>query len=1432
MVIIRKKILKLITAILSGIFLIVLSAFVLVYFEAQNYLNKNLSEFVEKKSKGKYELTFNNLEINFSNWGFEIQEVSFHPSDSILKTITVSNPEKQFYSFSSPKISFSGLQLRKLIFGKNLEIEEISIRQPELNIHGKTNESDDKKNNIAELFQELKPLVTKTFRSININKIELANASFDFYNLLGDSRKLSKAENITIGVLGFHTDSLLLPNPDRLFEAKDIYLQMYNYQNKLADSIHTISAGTITYSLKHARIEAQNIELVPGNASVTDKGKYQVFVSQARVNSNQISNFYKSHSIPIDSLVLTGAKIKYWPGSKKGKAKLSTITEFNLYELIKAEFSSIHVRNFKLQDVQLMLYKNQMAKVNHQELKNISIDLHDFLLDSVSIKDTSRIFYSKNIDFSAGEYELTLGDNIHRIRAGQLELSTMNKSVLIKNIQLYPIQNTIAVSNQKNTIDASCDSVRLDQFNFKKAFHDERFVFQRINLFNPEVSLTQNTIAVRDTLEDSSFIYKLISGYVKGIYSAQVLVEKGKVHLMNKTGVLQTGNIESDLRLKLLGFALDESTAKRTDRLFFANQIDLNFNNYQMQLVDQLHRLSIDNLTISTRKKQASLKNLHLTPISKENMLDLLKQYNRSELYEFTIPELTLANTDFHEAFYNKKLTVDTLLIQSPEIYYENFALLKQLRPKAEFEDLYRLLSNYLDDIHLKKVDIPDGMIRLVNHSRKGKTISLDNHFTLELENTIVNKEQFGQKKLLFSENIDFSVRDHLIRLSDNVHVMKAGEIGFSTKRKEIYATNARLYPETESKDFTATKWNIQLAIPEIRIKGINIEDLYFDHAIKANNLLINSPDIKLYQKQKRSGNKEIKEVSIPLPKEIESIAVQQFNLNNGSLKVFSELETKPYLLVQSDLKMMAQNILIQSNPNSGKPEFKSGNYTSELVQFYFFPKGKNQEFSIGELTFSTFDKHILVKNLNLKPKSLSTKTDQFNLSVPTLTLSGFNMDKAYQNDEFVFDAIRVEEPSLQVFNNEKDSVKINPFNLNLYPHFESFANVFASRILDIKNADIKISKNGQEKWQEKISFNLTNVRIDNKQSNGFMHSEEFSFRVPNVKRQDKLYQYTFGDLSYSSVKNQFLVKDIRITPNFSKEKFQKQVGFQTDYFSGKIDSVNIFQPDIRRWFDKNEIIGKSLAVNGFNLDIYRDKRILFNEKRRPGMLQDLIKSIKVPLSLDSINLINSRVTYTEQPATGDQEGKIRFSDIKVTLKPFTNMKSASGKIPDFSLNGTLTIMDSCRLETSMKYQMNHPDNLFTVNGNLSPFNMRILNPVLEPLASVSLRSGQVDRFHFTFSADKNQANGHLIFGYNDMKIAVLEKKNGNTKEAKFASFLANSLLLRSKNPRGKELLPDEISFTRDQKRSVVNYWWKSVFSGVRNTLGIKEEKQDENDKK
>ncbi len=1423
------KIWKATIIILSSLILTGLLVFFIFYFVAQNYLNKNLSTLVEKKSKGKYEITYENLEFSYKKWGIQINEVSYHPSDSIVKTVQNKVVGKQFYSFSSPQIRIEGINLMKLILYKKLVIGNLIIEKPELKIHGKQSEIDNKKDDLNALIQELKPLVTKNFASISIGKIELRNASYDFYNLMGDTKKISNAENITIGILNFYTDSVLLPNTERIFDASDIYLRVQKYQNRMADSIHSISAESITYSFNRSVFEAKNVEIKPSGSKFPEKSRYFISVPNARLTTHHIKEFYRNNIIPIDSLVFTNAKIKYLPGSKGHNTTSVLSDDFDLNDLIKKDIQGITIQDFILENAQVRLYKDQVDTVHQQVMNNIRLKLNDFKLDSLAQSDTSRVFYSRKIAFSASDYEITLGDNLHHVKVGTLNLSTTAKSVLVRNIKIFP-QNS-EIKDQANTIEATCDSVRLDNFDFKKAYFQKRFEFKRINLFNPIVSLTQNVQNISGKIQaDSSFVYKLISSYVKGVYAGQVAVSKGNVSIVNKTGVLQTGNIESALSLYLTGFALDENSVRRTDRLFYANQIELNFNNYQMHLTDQLHKLTIDNLQISTRKKQAKLQNLHLFPVSGENIEEMLMRYNRSEVYEFTIPELSLSNADFHNAFFNKKFSVDSLNISAPQIYYENYAQLRQLKPKQDFDDFFHLLSDYLIDIQIHSVQIPEGTIRLINHSKKDKTISLNNKFSLMLGNLQINENSFNQKRLLLSDFVDFSVRDHLIHLSDNVHVLKAGEIGFSTRRKEIFVSNARLYPETASKEFSAVRWNIQLSVPEIRIKGINIEDFIFDHKIDAENLVINSPDIKLYQKQRQQQKTDLKEVAFPLPKEIESIALRNFTLKDGALKVFSEIEAKPILIVQSDIKMGAKNILVQKTSATSNPEFKKGDYTASLIQFKFTPKDKNQQFSIDELNFSTLEKQIQAKNLTVKPKLRNNKLNQYELQIPALSMNGFNLENAYKNNTFNFESIVVDNPVFQRFVNTKDSIKVDPFNVSFYPYFESFADVFYSGILKINNANISVFQSGQKKFQENINLNLEKFRIDSKPSQGFLHSSNFILTIPDIKKQGKLYHYEIDRASYSSAKNAFTVSGVKIIPNYSKDEHQHKVGFQSDYLKGKIDSVYIFQPNLKRWFEKEELIGKYAGIYGLELDVFRDKRQPFNESQRPKMLQDLIKSIHTPISIDSLFVIKSKITYTEKAPTGDREGKIRFSDVHVCLFPFSNLKSNSNQFPDFKLTGSATVQDSAKLHVFMDYLMNDPLNSFKVNGSAGTFNMRILNPVLEPLALITLRSGKVDRFQFEFSANQKMANGQLYFGYDNLKIGVLEMKDGTAKESHFASFLANSLLLRSKNPRGKELLPDEITFKRDEKRSVLNYWWKSVFSGVKNTLGFKD-KQDEQSK-
>jgi hypothetical protein len=86
----------------------------------------------------------------------------------------------------------------------------------------------------------------------------------------------------------------------------------------------------------------------------------------------------------------------------------------------------------------------------------------------------------------------------------------------------------------------------------------------------------------------------------------------------------------------------------------------------------------------------------------------------------------------------------------------------------------------------------------------------------------------------------------------------------------------------------------------------------------------------------------------------------------------------------------------------------------------------------------------------------------------------------------------------------------------------------------------------------------------------------------------------------------------------------------------------------------------------------------------------------------------------------------------------------------------------------------------------------------------------------------RSNLQGNLFFGYDNLKIAVLDYSSDEIQKAKFATFLVNRMVLNSSNPKGNELQPvDSIQYSRDEQRSILNFWWKSLYSGAREVLGM-----------
>lgn len=1421
---------KIIGWLLLCLLVMLLAAGVFVYLKAPAYVNENLSEWVNKKSNGVYNLQFDNIGLSIRKWGFTAENIKLQPVDSLIRLSDPTQTKKIYYSFSSSEINIRNIGLIKLLFLKELKIGKVEILKPELEVSGTSHGESVPSKNIELLLQEFQPLLRKKLRSVTIKNIELIDANYNSYHFPGDSGKASNAGHITIGVKNFYTDSLLLPNPDRLFEAEDVFIKMTDYKNQLKDSLHVLSADELYYSLKKAHITGTNLVLQPIDSTQNTRNRYFVKVPFMKVKSDNIHEFFTSDSIHVDSLFLDRAEIEFYPRQKSEKITLEHISNFDLYELTGSNFKNVAIGHFLLNDARLKLYNDKGDYFLQQEMGKMNLELENFYLDSASINNEEKIFYSDELSLTVNNYQISLGDKNHQLDIGKLTASTNDQYVRIYQAKVRPKLETAIKKAKKIAIEIDCDSLKISDADLKQAFHSRRLPIGGIELYRPVTTINRYDLDQEKIKKSSSLAYEMVSDYFEAIYANLVTLENGKLVVNNLPNENQTGHIETGIDFQLTDFALDSISAAKTDKLFFATNIDLLFSKYEMQLVDQLHHMTIGKVEISSTKKKTSIEQLHLFPVAHENTEEMLKKFGSSELYEVKIPYLYFLNTDIHQAFFNKKLTIGNLRIIEPKISFESFANLKNNSEQEEgIDEFYRLLSNYIKDVDIKQIEAKDGELTLTNHNRKGKTIGFNNKFNLILEKFRLNKDEIGKRKLFFSENIDLKIKKYLFRLSDQIHYLQAGEIGLSTFDSQVYVKNAILYPDITNPDYKKQPWNIHLTIPSVSFSGVDLLSLYFDGKLMAEKFNISNPDIKLYKVNDDKRKSDFKDFSLLLPNKLKLLSIKEFLLTNGELQLLKEIASKHQQYMGGRIAMQTNNLKIINERGKKSGHEISGDFTTRLQNLWIEPIENNQRIELESVDYSTNSKKISIKNLSLSPKKLESTKNQFKLQVPEMQLHSFNIDLAYTKDQYFFEQITLSKPEFTFYRNIPESSRFNPYTVNLFQYFEDFANIFTTKRLTLENAAFVIHTKEKIVEQRGVDLSLSGFKVDKNNDRRFLYSDQFAFSFNNVTRYDrkKMYKFQFDRLGFSSIDNHFVVSGIHLEPQYSKENFTRLINYQTDYFNGDLQEIRFEEMDLERWFDKTELVGKRLQFKGLNLDVYRDKRIPFNEKQRPQMPQDLLRDFDLKFYFDSLEISNANISYAEKIEESPDAGKVDFKNVHARLKPFTNIPyliTTTGK-SQTEVSGKL--MGGPVISAQITLDMASPANSFEVNGSIAPCPMNILNPMTKPAALMEINTGQLEKFEFHFTGDNQLAKGKLKFAYDDLNISILEIKDGSTKKSKFSSFMANSLMIKSKNPRGKILLPDDINYQRDPSRSILNFWWKSIFDGVRNTFGIKEKNEE-----
>lgn len=306
-------------------------------------------------------------------------------------------------------------------------------------------------------------------------------------------------------------------------------------------------------------------------------------------------------------------------------------------------------------------------------------------------------------------------------------------------------------------------------------------------------------------------------------------------------------------------------------------------------------------------------------------------------------------------------------------------------------------------------------------------------------------------------------------------------------------------------------------------------------------------------------------------------------------------------------------------------------------------------------------------------------------------------------------------------------------------------------------------------------------------------------------------------------------VDTMRISPQLSKLAFGRKVGREIDRVEGIITFITLQDFNIA-YPDSVAFRATHGKIQGY-LKFFRDKRLVHKNIFKPLPVRHL-RNLPFGLQIDTLEIEKSYAAYEEVPEDNNVSGTVFFDDLTAQITGINN---------DPSLNNGRTVVDASarfmgagELRVHTVFPWRAEDQCLT-EGHLKNMELPRLNAMLEPMANMKIESGNLESLVFRFAYNSIRSEGQVALKYRDLRIISFkddektgQKKKRDIRKDNFRTFIINTFVIR-RNMTDK--LPDEkrtgeIDFNRDPSRSIFNYWWKSVFSGIRSAYNLEKKKQ------
>ena len=322
------------------------------------------------------------------------------------------------------------------------------------------------------------------------------------------------------------------------------------------------------------------------------------------------------------------------------------------------------------------------------------------------------------------------------------------------------------------------------------------------------------------------------------------------------------------------------------------------------------------------------------------------------------------------------------------------------------------------------------------------------------------------------------------------------------------------------------------------------------------------------------------------------------------------------------------------------------------------------------------------------------------------------------------------------------------------------------------------------------------------------------------LKSQEEL---RLGKL-YISVMDSVIISDsIKYHPSRNDVQFFANSQFRQTRSRLDISQIKILGFDFLSFLKGDTYSARKIIIHEVFADVLLNKDKPKDENEpNPLMPNEILSSIKKIINIDSLEITNGRLKYSERFEINAIPGVITFNKFNILVSGISN-QTAKPETTIILANGLF--MNTAPMKVFMAIPLTSKKFSLRYSGTVGKMDVSKLNVFLEPVENRHIQSGIIQSAYYSINVNSGKASGNLRVAYTDLSLAISNKDFGFDLGLfnHISNFIGDMFIIRTTNiPDENGLMKTgEINYTRNPGEYFFQYLWLSLRSGVADVVGF-----------